>query len=104
MEIERRDFRVLTAAVVLLVVGVVGAIAAGAFFVHRHHEDVASLHRNPSYTYGYGLNVYNKTLNVATSARSGCQRYLVSHPAQFNGFSLPTAVEGCIDKWNASNS
>jgi hypothetical protein len=91
---------VLLAAVLLLVVTVGGALCVGAYLVHRHHEHVAALHRNPSYKYGYSLNIGARYADTYRgSRRSVCESYVASHPAHFGGFDPPIAVEGCLTSW-----
>jgi hypothetical protein len=102
VHVERRDLHAVGAACWLLVVGVAGAVAATVLFVHRHHEDVAAVFRNPSYRYGLQV-VDNQRLNSATSVRIGCEDYIAAHPATFPGFSPSTAVHGCVYEWNAVN-
>ena len=103
VRVEGREQPAFAVAVVLLALAVVATMTAAAFLV-RHKKRIESLHRQPSYIYGYNVDVYQPELDHAPSARIGCREYLAGHPARFRGFKIDEAITGCIDKWNAVNS
>lgn len=99
-----RDRHALMIAMLLLAVGLFGASLATAWALHQHHQDVAALHRDPSYIYGNELDVFGPPFNsTASSKQDACTRYLRKHPARFDGFKLALAVHGCVDEWDAAS-